>query len=235
MLPITASEVGSGLVPPAVATHLLGDLGFALILTMLFMAIVSTGSAESVAVSSLVSYYPYIYREYFDPEATGAHILFVSRIAIVVVFLWELFQSFWTSWVLTLMGIPLDGNCYWICCNSSLEYDALEKGLWNRSCYLCMGWTCPRCYWMDDWMDAKSSLDPSLLPTLERTRSCSVVSGSLPCLWRIRSVSIPRALSLVGLLGSCTSGTIVVLVFVAFFPFTAVAFPADCAFSIQTL
>jgi SSS family transporter len=82
MLPITASEAGSGLVPPAVATHLLGNAGAALILTMLFMAIVSTGSAESIAVSSLVSYD--IYREYFNPEATGAQILLVSRIVIVV-------------------------------------------------------------------------------------------------------------------------------------------------------
>lgn len=82
MLPITADEAGSGLVPPAVATHLLGQAGSLLILTMLFMAIVSTGSAESIAVSSLVAYD--IYREYINPEADGAKILFVSRIVIVV-------------------------------------------------------------------------------------------------------------------------------------------------------
>mmetsp|Transcript_25840 Transcript_25840/g.55269 ORF Transcript_25840/g.55269 Transcript_25840/m.55269 type:complete len:103 (-) Transcript_25840:2030-2338(-) len=82
MLPITANEAGSGLVPPAVASHLLGDPGAVLILIMLFMAIVSTGSAESIAVSSLVSYD--IYREYMNPEATGAQILLVSRVVIVV-------------------------------------------------------------------------------------------------------------------------------------------------------
>lgn len=82
MLPITADEAGSGLVPPAVATHLLGNAGSILILIMLFMAIVSTGSAESIAVSSLVAYD--IYREYFNPEATGKQILFVSRVVIVV-------------------------------------------------------------------------------------------------------------------------------------------------------
>jgi len=81
MLPITASEAASGLVPPAVASHLLGDAGSALILIMLFMAIVSTGSAESIAVSSLVSYD--IYREYMNPEATGVQILLVSRVVIV--------------------------------------------------------------------------------------------------------------------------------------------------------
>jgi len=81
MLPITADEAGSGLVPPAVAAHLLGDIGAVLILIMLFMAIVSTGSAESIAVSSLVSYD--IYREYINPDATGEQILFVSRVVIV--------------------------------------------------------------------------------------------------------------------------------------------------------
>jgi SSS family transporter len=82
MLPITKGEAGNGLVPPAVATHLMGPTGSGLILTMLFMAIVSTGSAESIAVSSLVAYD--IYREYINPEATGKQILFVSRIVIVV-------------------------------------------------------------------------------------------------------------------------------------------------------
>ena len=82
MLPITSDEAGSGLVPPAVANFLMGDAGAVLILIMLFMAIVSTGSAESVAVSSLVAYD--IYREYINPNATGKQILFVSRLVIVV-------------------------------------------------------------------------------------------------------------------------------------------------------
>eukprot|EP00751_Fragilariopsis_kerguelensis_P006553 CAMPEP_0170807684 /NCGR_PEP_ID=MMETSP0733-20121128/32911_1 /TAXON_ID=186038 /ORGANISM="Fragilariopsis kerguelensis, Strain L26-C5" /LENGTH=705 /DNA_ID=CAMNT_0011162901 /DNA_START=124 /DNA_END=2241 /DNA_ORIENTATION=- len=82
MLPITVEEAGSGLVPPAVAYHLLGQAGAVLILVMLFMAIVSTGSAESIAVASLVAYD--IYREYINPEATGKQILMVSRTVVVV-------------------------------------------------------------------------------------------------------------------------------------------------------
>jgi hypothetical protein len=82
LLPITSEEAGSGLVPPAVASHLLGDSGAILILIMLFMAIVSTGSAESIAVSSLVAYD--VYREYINPEATGEQILLVSRIVVVM-------------------------------------------------------------------------------------------------------------------------------------------------------
>jgi SSS family transporter len=81
-LPITSNESAAGLVPPAVATHLYGASGSWLIAIMLFMAIVSTGSAESIAVSSLVAYD--IYRTYCKPKATGKDILFVSRIAIVM-------------------------------------------------------------------------------------------------------------------------------------------------------
>jgi len=112
LLPITASEAGSGLVPPAVATHLLGEAGSVLILVMLFMAIVSTGSAESIAVSSLVSYD--IYREYINPNATGKQILFVSRIVIVVfglvmggfsIALYEMGLNL--GWVYLFMGIVI--------------------------------------------------------------------------------------------------------------------------------
>ena len=80
-LPITPEEAGAGLVPPAVAEHLMGKGGAVLILIMLFMAVTSTGAAEQIAVSSLVSYD--IYRAYINPKATGKQIIFVSRIAIV--------------------------------------------------------------------------------------------------------------------------------------------------------
>merc|ERR1719321_1736442 len=81
-LPITGSEAGSGLVPPAVATHLFGSAGSTMMAIMLFMAITSTGSAEGIAVSSLVAYD--IYRTYINPDATGKQILFVSKVVIVV-------------------------------------------------------------------------------------------------------------------------------------------------------
>lgn len=112
LLPITAGEAGSGLVPPAVATHLLGTAGSVMILVMLFMAIVSTGSAESIAVSSLVAYD--IYREYCNPNATGKQILWVSRIIIVVfglcmgafsIALYEMGLNL--GWVYLFMGIVI--------------------------------------------------------------------------------------------------------------------------------
>lgn len=111
-LPLTAAEAGAGLVPPAVAVHLMGDSGAVLILVMLFMAIVSTGSSESIAVSSLVAYD--IYREYFNREATGADILRVSRIVIVVfnlfvgcfsIALYEMGLNL--GWVYLFMGVMI--------------------------------------------------------------------------------------------------------------------------------
>eukprot|EP00747_Dinoflagellata_sp_TGD_P160771 gnl/TRDRNA2_/TRDRNA2_178016_c0_seq1.p1 gnl/TRDRNA2_/TRDRNA2_178016_c0~~gnl/TRDRNA2_/TRDRNA2_178016_c0_seq1.p1 ORF type:complete len:691 (+),score=103.58 gnl/TRDRNA2_/TRDRNA2_178016_c0_seq1:94-2166(+) len=81
-LPISAAEAGSGLVPPAVATHLFGSFGSVMMAVMLFMAITSTGSAEGIAVSSIVAYD--IYKTYINPKATGQEILFVSKVVIVV-------------------------------------------------------------------------------------------------------------------------------------------------------
>merc|ERR1719215_1258914 len=80
-LPLTSGEAGSGLVPPAVATHLFGQFGSVMMATMLFMAITSTGSAESIAVSSLVAYD--IYKVYINPKATGNQILWVSRLIVL--------------------------------------------------------------------------------------------------------------------------------------------------------
>lgn len=79
---------------------------------MLFMAIVSTGSAESIAVSSLVAYD--IYRQYINPNATGADILKVSRIVIVAfglfmgalsIALYEIGLNL--GWVYLFMGVVI--------------------------------------------------------------------------------------------------------------------------------
>ena len=121
MLPITSDEAGSGLVPPAVATELLGDAGAALILIMLFMAIVSTGSAESIAVSSLIAYD--IYREYINPEATGPQILFVSRVVIVV------FGLFMGCFSIILFEIGL--NLGWVYLFMGVVIGSAVIPLWN--------------------------------------------------------------------------------------------------------
>ena len=86
-LPITAAEVAKGLVPPATATALMGKSGSVLLLTMLFMAVTSAGSAELVAISSLCTYD--IYRTYINPDASGEQILRVSRALCAPACVWE--------------------------------------------------------------------------------------------------------------------------------------------------
>lgn len=81
-LPISSAEAGAGLVPPAVATHLFGKFGSVMMATMLFMAITSTGSAEGIAVSSLVTYD--VYKTYINPKCTGKQALFISKVVIVI-------------------------------------------------------------------------------------------------------------------------------------------------------
>jgi len=78
---LTAQQVQMGLVVPAVATALMGEIGAIMVLTMLFMAVTSAGSAELIAVSSIITYD--IYRTYKNPNATGKQLVKVSRASIV--------------------------------------------------------------------------------------------------------------------------------------------------------
>ena len=125
-LPISATEAGAGLVPPAVAVHLLGSGGGWAIAIMLFMAIISTGSAEAIAVSSLISYD--IYKPYFNPKANGDDVIRVSRIVIpfycvlagaLATVLWAI--GIGLGWVYGFMGIHI--GCavspLWFCLTDS--------------------------------------------------------------------------------------------------------------------
>jgi SSS family transporter len=80
-VPLTSEQIGMGLVAPTAASRVLGDLGAILLLTMLFTAVTSAGSAELISVSSLVTYD--VYRRYVKPSATGRGLLRISRVAIV--------------------------------------------------------------------------------------------------------------------------------------------------------
>jgi Na+/proline symporter len=71
-----------GLTVPAAATVLMGPVGAIMVLVMLFMAVTSAGSAELIAVSSLITYD--VYRTYKNPNATGKQLLKVSRTVIVI-------------------------------------------------------------------------------------------------------------------------------------------------------
>jgi SSS family transporter len=78
---LSPEEISMGLVAPTAASHVLGELGAILILTILFTAVTSAGSAELVAVSSLITYD--VYRTYLKPSATGRELMRISRYSIV--------------------------------------------------------------------------------------------------------------------------------------------------------
>jgi SSS family transporter len=78
---LTPEQVQLGLTVPAAASVLMGEIGAIMVLTMLFMAVTSAGSAELIAVSSLITYD--VYRTYSNPNATGKQLLKVSRGTIV--------------------------------------------------------------------------------------------------------------------------------------------------------
>ena len=113
-LPVSATEAGNGLVPPATATFLLGNAGSWLIALMLLMAVTSTANSELIAVSSLISYD--IYRTYINPKATGDQIKKMSRYGIIgfglfmgvlAIILFEIGLSL--GWVYLFMGIAIGG------------------------------------------------------------------------------------------------------------------------------
>jgi urea-proton symporter len=78
---LTPEQVQLGLTVPAAAATLMGEVGAILVLVMLFMAVTSAGSAELIAVSSLITYD--VYRTYKNPKATGKELLKVSRATII--------------------------------------------------------------------------------------------------------------------------------------------------------
>jgi len=111
---LDSSDAGAGLVPPAAAIVLLGTGGGVAVVIMLLMAIISTGSAECIAVSSLCSYD--IYRKYIKPDATGQEIVNMSRYGVVVYgCLMAAFNSILNEmglnlgWVYNFMGILIGG------------------------------------------------------------------------------------------------------------------------------
>ncbi len=79
--PLTPDQISMGLVPPTAASRVLGDVGAILLLTVLFTAVMSAGSAELISVSSLITYD--IYRTYIRPSASGRRLLQISSLTIL--------------------------------------------------------------------------------------------------------------------------------------------------------
>lgn len=82
-LPVTTDEANQGLISVAAAQYVLGKGGVILMLTIVFMAATSSGSAEFIAMSSLFTYD--VYKAYIRPQATGKELLYVSRAAVFII------------------------------------------------------------------------------------------------------------------------------------------------------
>lgn len=70
-------EISSGLAMPYAAMALMGDGGAVAVLVMVFMAVTSAMSSETVATTALVTYN--FYQAYFKPEASGKQLLYFSH------------------------------------------------------------------------------------------------------------------------------------------------------------
>ncbi|CAM1510805.1 Fc.00g083180.m01.CDS01 [Cosmosporella sp. VM-42] len=74
-------EVASGLAMPYAAIALMGNGGAVAVLLMIFMAVTSAMSSETVATTALISYN--IYQGYIRPNATGKQLLLFSHFVTV--------------------------------------------------------------------------------------------------------------------------------------------------------
>ncbi|KAJ7569941.1 hypothetical protein O6H91_01G101200 [Diphasiastrum complanatum] len=81
-LPLSEYEINQGLVPVAASQFLFGKGGVLLLVTIVYMAVTSTVSAEFIAMSSLFTYD--IYKAYIRPKSTGNELLVVSRACVFI-------------------------------------------------------------------------------------------------------------------------------------------------------
>lgn len=111
-LPITKAEANSGLVPPALAVHLMGQGGAFLMAFQLFIAVTSTACAEQMAVSTIVVYD--IYKPYINKNASSKSMMLLQRVMVLVyaiisgvvsIILFKLEVSL--GWVYLFMGIVI--------------------------------------------------------------------------------------------------------------------------------
>jgi Na+/proline symporter len=140
-LPITIAESNAGLVPPAVATMLLGAGGGFLLVFQLWMAVTASGSAEQIAVSSLIAYD--VYRPYINPKANGRQMIFVSRAVVIaygilsgVLAIVLLKIGISLGWVYLFMGVcvgsavvPIAFSITWAKCSGAAAVTGAIGGL----------------------------------------------------------------------------------------------------------
>ncbi|KAF2497759.1 solute symporter family transporter [Lophium mytilinum] len=79
---LSKADVSAGLAGPAAIISLMGGTGAYLFIILVFMAVTSSVSAESIAASSLLTFD--VYKSYINPKASVKALLWVSIIGLVV-------------------------------------------------------------------------------------------------------------------------------------------------------
>ncbi|EFJ41619.1 hypothetical protein VOLCADRAFT_68028, partial [Volvox carteri f. nagariensis] len=129
-LPVSRTEADRGLVPAALAVHLMGKGGAFLMTLQLFMAVTATACAEQMAVATIVAYD--IYKPYINRNADGRTMVMLQRVMVVTyavisgvvsVILLKLNVSL--NWVYLFMGIvigsavfPIAASLTWAKCSA---------------------------------------------------------------------------------------------------------------------
>ncbi|KXZ51617.1 hypothetical protein GPECTOR_12g581 [Gonium pectorale] len=130
-LPITKAEANKGLVPPALAVHLMGKGGAFLMTLQLFMAVTATACAEQMAVATIVAYD--LYKPYINPNADGRTMVMLQRFVVVIYAVLSggiavvlLKVNVNLSWVYLFMGIvigsavfPIAASLTWAKCSAT--------------------------------------------------------------------------------------------------------------------
>jgi Na+/proline symporter len=79
---LTKAEVSAGLAGPAAMISLMGSSGAYLFIILVFMAVTSSVSAESIAASSLLTFD--VYKSYINPRASVKALLWVSIAGLII-------------------------------------------------------------------------------------------------------------------------------------------------------
>jgi Na+/proline symporter len=111
------SDISAGLASALSASALLGTHGAVALLLSLFLAVTSCASAELIAVSSILTFD--IYKAYFNPSASPARLITVSKYGICVFGLvMSVFAVIWNvvgidlGWLFLVMGLIIGGAVF---------------------------------------------------------------------------------------------------------------------------
>ena len=106
------NDVSAGLVLPYAAVALLGRGGAVAALIMVFTAVTSATSSELIAVSSILTYD--VYRTYFNPNASGKSLIWVSHLIVAAysLFISGFSVGLWYAgislgWLYLFMGVVI--------------------------------------------------------------------------------------------------------------------------------